>query len=125
MKVGSMKILDDKDLEFAEALRDVGVQRNVATLITYLANVDETSSRDIEMATGLRQPEVSIAMRLLREMNWIEERDLKGEGKGRPMRIYSLKTPIDEIVRHYELEKTQESEQMMESIQKLKELASS
>jgi predicted transcriptional regulator len=125
MKESTVKILDDKDMEFVETLRSLGVPRNVATLITFLANVDEASSREIEMGSDLRQPEVSIAMRNLRENNWIEEREIKREGKGRPMKVYSLRASIDEIIKHYEQQKLNESAQAMESIQRLKELISS
>ncbi len=125
MRDSMVKVLDDKDLEFAETLRSLGVQRNVAILITYLANVDEASSRDIEMGSNLRQPEVSIAMRTLRENDWVDEKEVKRGGKGRPMKVYSLRTTIDQIIRHFEEEKQQESAQTMESIQKLKQLISS
>jgi len=124
MKESTVKVLDDKDLEFAETLRSLGVQRNVAILITYLANVEEASSRDIEMGSNLRQPEVSIAMRALRDNDWVSEKEVRRGGKGRPMKVYSLLTPIDEIITHFEEEKQQESAQTMESIQKLKELIS-
>ncbi len=33
------------------------------------------------MGSDLRQPEVSIAMRTLRDNNWIEEKEIKREGK--------------------------------------------
>ncbi len=125
MKESTVKILDDKDMEFVETLRSLGVPRNVATLITFLANVDEASSREIEMGSDLRQPEVSIAMRTLRDNQWIEEREIKREGKGRPMKVYSLRASIDEIIRHFEEEKLHESAQAMESIQRLKQLISS
>ncbi|MHC1631161.1 MAG: ArsR family transcriptional regulator [Methanotrichaceae archaeon] len=125
MKESTVKVLDDDDLEFAETLRSLGVQRNVAILITYLANVNEASSRDIEMGSNLRQPEVSIAMRTLRENDWVNEREVKRGGKGRPMKVYSLRTSIDDIIMHFEVEKQQESAQTMENIQKLKQLISS
>lgn len=125
MKESTVKILDDKDMEFVETLRSLGVPRNVATLITFLANVDEASSREIEMGSDLRQPEVSIAMRSLRENTWINEREIKREGKGRPMKVYSLKASIDEIIKYYEQQKLNESAQAMESIQRLKDLISS
>ena len=115
-------MLDEKDLEIIEALQSLGVPRNVAKLITYLANVTEASSREIEMATNLRQPEVSIAMRTLRQNNWANERNIKAEGKGRPMKIYTLSVPIEEIIKHYEDVKNSESTQAMESIQKLREM---
>ncbi len=125
MKESTVKVLDDKDMEFVETLRSLGVPRNVATLITFLANIDEASSREIEMGSDLRQPEVSIAMRTLRDNQWIEEREIKREGKGRPMKVYALHASIDDIIRHYEEQKLHESAQAMESIQRLKELISS
>jgi len=67
IKHSVVKMLDEKDLEFVEALRSLNVPRNVATMITYLANTSEATSREIEMGTDLRQPEVSIAMRTLRQ----------------------------------------------------------
>ncbi len=124
MRESTVKILDDKDMEFVETLRSLGVPRNVATLITFLANVDEASSREIEMGSDLRQPEVSIAMRTLRDNSWIEEKEIKREGKGRPMKVYSLRASIDEIIKHFEEEKLHESAQAMESIQRLKQLIS-
>ncbi len=124
MKESTVKVLDDTDLEFAETLRSLGVQRNVAILITYLANVDEASSREIEMGSDLRQPEVSIAMRTLRENEWVNEKEIKRGGKGRPMKVYTLQTQIDSIIKHFEEEKQQESAHTMESIQKLKDLIS-
>ena len=91
-------------------------------MITYLANTDEVTSREIEMGTDLRQPEVSIGMRTLRNNNWIEEHDIKAEGKGRPMKIYKLGVPIGEIIKHYEEEKNSEAAQNMKSIQRLKDI---
>lgn len=100
------------------------MNRNVASLITYLKDVDEGSSKDIEMATDLRQPEVSIAMRTLRERGWVVEREIKRDGKGRPMKIYSLRSTIDEIIGYYEAMKNQEATQTIEAIQRLRELSS-
>ena len=98
-------MLDEKDLEFIDALRSLNVPRNVAGLITYFANTNEATSREIETGTNLRQPEVSIAMRTLRQNNWIDEREVKAEGKGRPMKIYKLRVPIEKIIQYYEEEK--------------------
>ena len=120
----TINVADENDLEFVQGLQNLGVNRNVAHLITYLKDVKEVSSREIETATGLRQPEVSIAMRTLRERDWVTEHEVKQEGKGRPMKIYALGTTIDEIINYYEAEKAQESIQTMVAIQRLKELSS-
>jgi predicted transcriptional regulator len=117
-------VADEKDWALINGVQSLGVNRNVARLITYLKNVKEGSSRDIERFTGLRQPEISIAMRTLRERGWITERDVKGKGKGRPQKIYALRVTIEEIIEHYEAEKNLESARTIEAIQKLKELSS-
>ena len=122
MKQTSVKMLDEKDLEFIDALRSLKVPRNVATLITYLADSNEATSREIEMGTKLRQPEVSIAMRSLRQNNWVDDRNIKADGKGRPTIVYKLGVPLELIINHYEEESKQESAQAMMSIQKLKQL---
>jgi predicted transcriptional regulator len=98
------------------------VPRNVAALITYLTNANEATSREIEMGTNLRQPEVSIGMRTLRENNWVEEHDVKVAGKGRPMKVYKLGVPIGKIIKHYEEEKNNEAARSMQAIQRLKDI---
>jgi predicted transcriptional regulator len=85
--------------------------------------MDEATSRDIEKGSGLRQPEVSIAMRTLREKGWIAERDVKGSGKGRPTRLYRLVISIDEIIGYFEEIKRRESARAIETIQRLKEIS--
>ena len=122
IKQSTVKVLDDKDLEFVDALRSLNVPRNVATLITFLANANEATSREIEMGTSMRQPEVSIGMRALRQNYWINEREIKAEGKGRPMKVYKLNVSIEEIIRHYEEQKSKEAAQTMQAIQRLKEI---
>jgi predicted transcriptional regulator len=117
-------VLDEEDLEFIDVLRSLNVPRNVAGLITYLANANEVTSREIEMGTNLRQPEVSVAMRTMRQNNWIDERDVKAEGKGRPMKVYKLSVSIQEIIQYYEEEKNSETARTMQAIQRLKELSS-
>ena len=123
MRQFSVKVLDDDDREFVEVLRDLGIPRNVASMITYLANADEATSREIEIGSNLRQPEVSIAMRTLRNNDWVEEREIKKDGKGRPMKVYRLTISLEEIIRHFEEEKKKESTRVMENIDRLKDLS--
>ena len=123
IKEDTVKVLDEKDLEFIDTLRSLKVPRNVAALIIYLANVNEATSKDIEVGTNLRQPEVSIGMRTLRQNNWIEQRNIRTDGKGRPRILYRLNVPIEKIVQHYEEERNRESAIVMGSIQRLKDLA--
>ena len=110
--------------EFASILTKIGLKRNVAKVLTYLAGVDEATSCEIEIGSDLRQPEVSIAMREIRKLDWITERDEKNPGKGRPYRIYKLNKSLPEIINYLEKEKERESEMIMRQIEKLKSLKS-
>jgi predicted transcriptional regulator len=84
MKDYEIKILDENDHVYIEALRNLGMSRNVATTMAYLVNVDKASSREIEISTGLRQPEISLAIRLMHNQSWVSVRSEKKPGKGRP-----------------------------------------
>ena len=110
--------------EFASILIQIGLKRNVAKVLTYLAAVTEATSREIEIGSDLRQPEVSIAMREIRRLDWVMERDEKNPGKGRPYRIYRLNKSLSEIVETLEEQKSKESERIMKQIEKLKSLKS-
>ena len=120
----TIKVADEKDLEFVQGLVSLGMKRTMARVITFLKDQNERSSRDIELATGLRQPEVSIAMQTLRERNWLTEHEIKSNGKGRPLKIYALRATIDEIINYYEAEKSRKAARFSEAILRLKELSS-
>ena len=120
----TIKVADENDLEFVQGLESLGMKRTVACVITFLKDLKERSSREIEVATGLNQPEVSISMQILREKDWITEHEIKSSGKGRPLKIYALRATIDEIINYCEAEKSRELARISEAIQKLKELSS-
>ena len=123
MRDVTIRALDDRDRELIEALERVGMNRNAATIVVYLAIIPEVTSRDLEAGCDLQQPEVCIAMRTLKEHNWIRETEIRAKGKGRPMKVYSLSVPIVEVIRYYEDQMIKHSNQTMESIQRLRELA--
>jgi predicted transcriptional regulator len=106
--------------EFASILMKIGLKRNVAKVLAYLVAREQTTSREIEIGTDLRQPEVSIAMRELRNLDWIVERDEKNPGKGRPYRIYRLNESLAEIINYLEQEEAKESANTMKKIDKLR-----
>ena len=81
MKDSEVKMLDEDDYIFIKALSNLGISRNVATAMAYLMNVDEASSREIEISTGLRQPEISLAMNLMCKQSWVGMRSEKNMKK--------------------------------------------
>lgn len=122
MKNISMKQLDDNDEEIADVLISLGMNRYVARTLSYLQNVDEATSVELEKGAGLHQPEVSIAMKELKERGWIAEREEKKPGKGRPYKIYSLKVGFNDIIAQLEKQQKKAVDEERAKIERLKEL---
>ena len=119
-----MMYFTPREEEFANLLIKIGMKRNVAKVLVYLAHTPEATSRDIERGTDLRQPEVSIAMAALMEQKWVENRESKAENKGRPVKIYRLSQPIDNIMDRIETEKREEANNQLGMIQQLRDYIS-
>ncbi|MFQ6012842.1 MAG: MarR family transcriptional regulator [Thermoplasmata archaeon] len=95
--------------------------RRLALILVLLAGRREATSRDIEAHTGLRQPEVSTAMTDLREREWVTKRDIKKEGKGRPLHAYRLARSFPHIVQEIveaERARIREIEEAIEALQR-------
>ena len=122
MKTLKIDQFDEKDEEIADALISLGMSRNVAMALSYLQNTNAARSVDLERTARLRQPEVSIAMRQLKERGWISERDEKKIGKGRPNKIYSLKVDFSEIIAQLEKQQRTSVDEVYAKIERLKEL---
>src|SRR5664279_4394314 len=123
MKDHEIKVLDEDDHIFVKTLSNIGMSRNIATTMAYLMNVDKASSREIEISTGLRQPEISLATRFMRNQLWVNVRSEKRHGKGRPMEIYCLVTPVDKIISYYEDKIHKKSQATISAIEKLKAMS--
>ncbi len=117
-----VKQLDEKDEEIADALIAIGMSRNIARTLSYLQNVDEATSVELERVVRLHQPEVSIAMKQLKERDWINEREKKKTGKGRPYKIYSLKVSFNDIIAQLEKQQKKAVDDAQTKIEKLKEM---
>jgi predicted transcriptional regulator len=122
MKILNIKQLDEKDEEIADALISLGLGRNAALTLAYMRNTNSTTSTDLERSARLRQPEVSIAMRQLKERDWINEREEKKPGKGRPYKIYKLKVGFDDIIAQLEKQQIKALEEVQAKIERLKKL---
>ncbi len=122
MKTIDIRQLDEKDEEIAEALISLGMSRNAALTLAYMQNTNSATSIELEQSARLRQPEVSIVMRELKERDWINEHDEKKPGKGRPYKIYSLKVGFTDIISQLEKQQKKAVEEAQAKIERLKEL---
>ena len=111
----------DDDENLVDLLTKAGMSKNVARTLAFLRNREETTSVEIETSTALRQPEVSIAMQELRRRKWVIKRDIKKEGKGRPVHSYKLAIPFGKIVETIDKEEQRRISFIESNVRKLRE----
>ena len=122
MKQKNVYVLDNDDGKAIQLFVKMGMPKNIAKTLLYVSQFDECKCADVEQATDMRQPEVSIAMQELRRRGWVKKRDLKKEGKGRPVHIYKTTTDLSEILNVFEQEKLKEVENVKNDISALKNI---
>jgi predicted transcriptional regulator len=110
-----------KEEDFANLLIKIGTKKNIAKVLVFLAKTPEATSRAIERGTDMRQPEISMAMKYLMDQGWVRSRESSGESKGRPIKIYELAKPFNEIMDCIENEKKNEANNNLALVQKLRQ----
>jgi predicted transcriptional regulator len=125
MKRKKSLVLDENDDKAVQLFVGLGMPKNYAKTLMYISQVDECRSADVEQAADLRQPEVCVAMHELRQRGWVQKRDLKKKGKGRPIHIYKPTMHLSEILKTFEQEKLKEVESVKKDISELKNLINS
>ncbi|MFW6196190.1 MAG: helix-turn-helix domain-containing protein [Thermoplasmatota archaeon] len=119
-----IKLPKRNEKELIDRLMKTGLKKNTAKTLLYLAEKDEAKSREIESHTTLRQPEISVAVRELRDRKWISKREINKEGRGRPQHSYKLKKPLRQImneIQENEMDKVRDIEENLESMKKIVE----
>ena len=105
------------------ALASTGMPKGIARTLAFLSSMEDwATSKDIEKATKLRQPEVSIAVRDLEDRGWVERDSLKRESKGRPINIYRMSVNLDQVYTSIEANEKAKIEQVEDNLKQIRQL---
>ncbi len=112
---------NEEEKEYIVAtLVSLNLKRNIAIALTHLLIFDEATVFDFTRETGLRQPEVSVAMKELKNRDWVKERKIKKPGRGSPYNRYYIIASFADILN--QLQKNQNKKKIVESQKMLKRL---
>ena len=89
MQDKTISVLTEKEMKFANDLQMIGLDRNTAKVMTYLCMVGPATSRQLELAADMRQPDVSRGLKLLKPYT-------KTSNKGRQI-LFSIENPTAAI----------------------------
>jgi predicted transcriptional regulator len=121
MRIEQVNYLSDEEYRLVTILRDLGFKKTTACVLVYLTNVREASSRDIERGTGLRQPEVSLAIKEMDAWGWIAQQEHKNPGRGRRIKLFRLTKPFTRIAAEIETMKRKEAENDLQQVRKMRD----
>ena len=95
---GISSLFCEKEELITALLIGAGVKRNCSRVLLSLYSGSELNARDIERITGLRQPEVSVALHYLLEKEWVQVVDQYTGENQRSIKQYELIYSIDSIL---------------------------
>jgi len=121
MKDTTIKTLDDNEKNAVAALMDLGQDRKTSHVIMFLLGNQNATAKEIEMGTGLAQPEVSVGAMDLIESGWIKVSSING-AKGRPKRMYSISISKEEIIQAWKSVADSKCEAEKKKVEKLRSL---
>jgi predicted transcriptional regulator len=110
--------------EIIDLLKDLGFSQNMATVLLFLSAKNKSTSREIETESNLRQPEVSVVLRTMKDKGWVEEAPGEKDGRGRPTKVYYLKISLQDIMREIEVAKETEYSRTIKNMERVKRLLS-
>ena len=94
----AIRILHDS---LCKQLIQLGIQTHTASVLTCLHYHGASTSRDLQTQCNLRQPDVSIAINELREMNLIIHSPINQSNRGRPAHMYRLRHTLEQSLQPF------------------------
>ena len=88
-------------MELADALIELDIPTNIVRVMLCLHICGSTTSKILQTRCGLRQPEISTAIKTLKEHSLVEVQSTGASGRGRPSHIYKLSESIQACVEYF------------------------
>jgi predicted transcriptional regulator len=85
------------EAEQVKRLVRAGAKPNSAKILVYLAANREATAAEIERGSGMRQPDVSNALKSQIQQGWISSGKKSSSNSGRMVKLYELAKPLPEI----------------------------
>jgi predicted transcriptional regulator len=90
--------MNGEDIRLSELLSTIGIGDNVSQVLMFMNENDWVDSPTLQSYCGLRQPEVSVAVKNLTDRGCIEIRPERLGTRGRPRHLYRLNGSLNEVI---------------------------
>ena len=114
--------MDEMDNEIVNILTRIGMARNTAKVFVAIKELDTPDTKQIMQFTDIMQPQISVAVRQLIDMGYVESKTEQTENRGRPISYFLLKKSMPEIINDIEMLVQERINTEKQNIERLKEL---
>ena len=118
----SAEAKDGTQLSLRQKLIQLGANENTASVLLCLHHHGAASSKDLQNHCRIRQPDVSMAISELREMNLVHFSPKSESSRGRPAHIYRLRMSLEQSIQPFINLAKKRAKQIMDDIEAVQEL---
>ena len=122
MEYTSVPKMDEKDNEIVNILTRIGMAKNSAKVFVAIKELDNPNTKQIMQFTGIMQPQISVAVRQLIDMGYVESKIEQTENRSRPISYFSFCVPIEDILSDMTMRVLVKIDAEKQNIERLKEL---
>jgi len=114
---GEQRTLRDK-------LVELGANENTASVLLCLHHHGALTSKDLQCHCNIRQPDVSMAMSELREMNLVHFSPKSETSRGRPAHIYRLRMSLEQSIQPFVNRARKRAKEILNEVEAINDLVS-
>ena len=113
---------NEAQLTLRQKIIQLGANENTAIVLLCLHHHGAASSKDLQNYCNIRQPDVSMAISELREMNLVHFSPKSESSRGRPAHIYRLRMSLDQSIQPFVNLAKKRAKEILDDIETVKEL---
>ncbi len=102
----------------------LGANENTASVLLCLHHHGASTSKDLQCHCNIRQPDVSMAIAELREMNLVHFSPRTEASRGRPAHIYRLRMSLEQSIQPFVKQARKRAKEILNDVDAISELVS-
>ena len=116
--------LSSSEFSLWQKLIQLGANENTASVLICLHHHGAASSKDLQCHCNIRQPDVSLAISELRDMNLVHFSSRTESSRGRPAHIYRLRMSLEQSIQPFVNQARKRAKEILNDVDTIGELVS-
>jgi predicted transcriptional regulator len=124
MKGGISHQMSNEQRILRDKLVDLGANENTASVLLCLHHHGASTSKDLQCHCNIRQPDVSMAISELRELNLVHFSSTSETSRGRPAHIYRLRMSLEQSIQPFVNRAKKRAKDILNEVEAIHDLVS-